>query len=615
MPSNRHQSDIESNNAFMIKMEDLITEIIIQNNVPYYRIESKIVSQPSSGGDYTYFPLIRVVTYFEDSVTKISEIIGSEFDFVNERTIDKKKPKGDGFPYKHVHHMVTLKAGRKDLIEYKRSGTMPFEVQISSMLQDAWAGIEKELGYDSSAFPEEMKRDFYRVGALLEMADLEFLKIKSMLDGRQRSLGEGDHGHHEKQIAEPVKPAMQPAPAPLPSPAAEAEQYYTQQAAPQQHYSQSAPPAQHTQARPQNQQYTVPLQNSPDNNNYEAVNTAPAARVPLGLTQLAQHFMPQEPVVVTPPVPLTNFTARQEQPQNVEPEEHYIPQQPLPQFTALPLTTSDTPVKKGVEMDVIDMNVNKPNNLAFNINKVTDSIGIAERKIPEVIEQVKEAVAPELKIDVPTPAPLPVSEPSTDSVALNIDKVETFNMNVNGMIERRTEVVVDKSTDDSHVPFYEREDKPAKEPVADEHSQMVDATLRDYVMNSKLIKEVDGEIARRSGATLNSEVDVDGDVERLKYLKVLSLKQLHDKVTDNKDDIVAFAEKWIGADNGGSFDSGICLFYLEYLLVGKKNDPAFAVDYVLKFISDNDYSARFIIPTYNSISNGTSQVGSHLTLK
>jgi hypothetical protein len=78
---------------------------------------------------------------------------------------------------------------------------------------------------------------------------------------------------------------------------------------------------------------------------------------------------------------------------------------------------------------------------------------------------------------------------------------------------------------------------------------------------------------------------------------------------------VAFAEKWIGKDNGGSFDSGISLFYLEYLLVGKKNDPAFAVEYVVKFISDNDYSARYIIPTYNSIHNTEAPNFSHLTLK
>jgi hypothetical protein len=52
--------------------------------------------------------------------------------------------------------------------------------------------------------------------------------------------------------------------------------------------------------------------------------------------------------------------------------------------------------------------------------------------------------------------------------------------------------------------------------------------------------------------------------------------------------------------------------------VVNKNDPAFAVEYVLKFISDNDYSARYIIPTYNSVRQANGEVTNnfaHLTLK
>ena len=65
---------------------------------------------------------------------------------------------------------------------------------------------------------------------------------------------------------------------------------------------------------------------------------------------------------------------------------------------------------------------------------------------------------------------------------------------------------------------------------------------------------------------------------------------------------------------------GISLFYLEYLLVAKKNDPGYAVEYVLKFISDNEYSARYIVPTYNAIRDRDTDVNatgkfSHLTLK
>ena len=51
----------------MVKMEELVKEIIIQNNVPYYRIESRMDHQHSSSGENIYIPVIRVITYFEDS--------------------------------------------------------------------------------------------------------------------------------------------------------------------------------------------------------------------------------------------------------------------------------------------------------------------------------------------------------------------------------------------------------------------------------------------------------------------------------------------------------------------------------------------------------------------
>jgi hypothetical protein len=153
-------------------------------------------------------------------------------------------------------------------------------------------------------------------------------------------------------------------------------------------------------------------------------------------------------------------------------------------------------------------------------------------------------------------------------------------------------------------------------PLADENIAITEATLKSFVASSGLLKGTDQKIADKAGARINPDIDIDGDVERLHFLKVFTIKQLHDRLTEYQDEVVQFAEKWIGKDNGGTFDSGISLFYLEYVLVAKKNDPAFSVEYVLKFISDNDYSARYIIPTYNSIrQNEQPNKASHLTLK
>ena len=632
MSSKKHQSTIESNNTFMVKMEDLVKEIIIQNDIPYYRIESRVDHNPNEQeGENKYLPVVRVITYFEDSVTRISDILKAEFEVAPAPAKDKKRSGEDNFSYKHINLMVNLKSSRQDLIEYRRAGNKKFEIQVCSMLQDAWAGIEKELGYGSGAFPEEMKRDFYRVGALLEMADLEFLKIRKLL-GEVNNTAAAEPA---KQAPSPAKakdtPVVAEAPkaapksadtkAPKATPVAESnsapaapvampqqpaypqqmqQPMYPQQMGnyPPQYYMPNGYP------QPYNPNYPMPYNNGYVDQNGQPYNMqqqyAPYPQ-PNGMP-VGNGMPPQFPVNNIPQQPFVP------QPVAEEPVEDVAPEQEIVSAAAdIPAVTT---------LDRMDMNILRPDALSLNVNNVDEVNGVPGSSLPQMANQ-PEAEALDQDPGANTAGPAAAGGPA-DAVALNIDKVETFNMNVNGMIERRTEVVVDrdkKDENDKNVPFYEQEAKPVKSGVVDENAQMNDASLKEYVTNSKLVKEVDSEIARRAGATLNNDVDVEGDVERLRYLKVYSLKQLHERIMDNKNDVIAFAEKWIGKDNGGSFDSGICLFYLEYLLVGKRNDPAFAVEYVLKFISDNDYSARFIIPTYNAISKNDQPIASHLTIR
>lgn len=132
---------------------------------------------------------------------------------------------------------------------------------------------------------------------------------------------------------------------------------------------------------------------------------------------------------------------------------------------------------------------------------------------------------------------------------------------------------------------------------------LTEATLLEYVQNSPVIREIDATIATRTNATLSAHADIDGDIDRLHFLKITTIAQLHEKLVNYKKEVVAFAVRWIGNDNGGTFDPGISLFYLEYFLVGQANDQQMATDYVLRFVSDSDYSARYIIPTYKSVTS------------
>ncbi len=590
MSSSKYQSLIERNNAFMAKVEDLVREIVIQNNIPYYRIESAMHHVHGAEGN-TYLPVIRIVTYFEDSVSPISDLLRREFDVEIGQTVDTQNISVDSFASKHVEYKVSLKANRIDLIEYKRYGTQKFEIQVCSMLQDAWNGLEKELGYDGGTIPDEARRDFYRVGALLEMADLEFLKIRSLLNKKP----EERPAPVQPQATVPVSVPQQPiAAAPQPQPVSPVT--IPQQPAPA---PQPQPVAQQQPAQPQVVASPVKEEQKPLTNIFasQPVTYQPE---PLPVAQIVQ-----QPVVAAAQQlnPFANGIA----PKRAVPVND--PTGIAPQRVAFE--------RNNASVSSIGMNVTANEPLSVNVNNVEKTNSAAQNKLPEIVnmaaatEQVVQFAQQQAPVNI-IPEQPPVAQKQPDPVKFNTDNGAPSNMNFGGVAEKVPEV----PKEPAYTPFYEEKPKSAPQPL-DENAQMSDSSLKEYVLNSKLLREIDSQISARAGAKHNDEIDIEGDVERLRFLKVFSLKQLHEKLADNKTDIISFAEKWIGKDNGGSFDMGISLFYLEYLLVGKKNDPGFAVEYVLKFISDNDYSARYIIPTYNAIRQGDSGVAkfSHLTLK
>jgi hypothetical protein len=660
MLSNKNQSAFESNTAFMVKIEDLVREIAIQNNIPYYRIESRMEHYAQMSVDDSYMPIIRIITYFEDTVNQISEILRTELDMVQGKSIDKKKNRIDSFSYKHLQYFANLKSNRTGLIEYRRLGDKKFELQLCSMLQDAWSGIEKELGYDTASYPDESKRDFYRVGALLEMADIEFLKIRK--EAAKAPVAEQQVDHHTV-VAETVNTAVteetyaasantftvhlqavaQDVPAPV------AEEIKTVEAAVAQSVTVAVPEVETVTevivvATPVvEHHYNITADNTTTTGNIAEHPAAVAQQkqevvviveeakheVIVEVLNIVEEPKVEEQVIAAVP---THTAAT-----HVAFNHPLVPQRVMPAapkpvvHSGLAPKRIKVPVEEtATKFDASIFNVNSNGALAINA-RVAEPIDLgplveqpapAQQEEPEAIitntvTEVHQPVqAPELEIialvEDKIPAFIPVPEERIVIPQMEIPTVQ-HNNNVNSQY---TETEHYQNNNAPKMASFFEEPVRTNRVVLDENAPMNEGSLREYVISSLLLKEIDMRIAERAGAKINPEIDIEGDVERLRFLKVFTLKQLQDRLTDNKNDIVSFAEKWIGKDNGGSFDSGISLFYLEYLLVGKKNDPAFAIEYVVKFISDNDYSARYIIPTYNSIRSAeVSNNFSHLTLK
>lgn len=127
---------------------------------------------------------LRIITYINSDVKKISKIIEREFDVDKDNSLDKGECLGtDKVGYKSVHYVVKLKNERTQLTEYKKFKDLYFEIQIRTLLQHAWSEIEHDRNYKfSGILPKEIQREFAILSGTLELVDMHFENISSKID-------------------------------------------------------------------------------------------------------------------------------------------------------------------------------------------------------------------------------------------------------------------------------------------------------------------------------------------------------------------------------------------------------------------------------------------------
>jgi len=183
-------------NDFTNKMQELVTTLLLNQNVPIHSVVSRIKAESSlkskigSGRkkyskieDITDLCGLRVITYFEDDVDQVAEIIRKELAIDPIHSIDKRKIlPANQFGYLSVHFVASLTSKQLQLSKYKKLKNLKIEIQICSILQHAWAEIEHDLEYKSQiAVSYDVRRRFSRLAGLLEIADLEFTKLRDDL--------------------------------------------------------------------------------------------------------------------------------------------------------------------------------------------------------------------------------------------------------------------------------------------------------------------------------------------------------------------------------------------------------------------------------------------------
>ena len=183
----RQEYEERFNSLDMLKnaVEQVSRRVLLQRKINYHVVtgrvkdfdsfQDKILRKKFSDpfNDVKDIVGVRVICLFRDEVEKAAEIIKETF-VVLEEDNQMEGTRLDNFGYSAFHLIANLKDSQVDP-GLKEVRSIPFEIQIRTIAQDAWASISHRLDYKKeSDIPVGMRRDFHALSGLFYVADIHF---------------------------------------------------------------------------------------------------------------------------------------------------------------------------------------------------------------------------------------------------------------------------------------------------------------------------------------------------------------------------------------------------------------------------------------------------------
>lgn len=137
---------------------------------------------------------LRAITYYQDEANAIANLIEAEFSVDRENSVVHATSEAE-FGYRSSHFVVRLNVARAELLEWKGWADYPVEIQVRTVLQHAWAAISHKLQYKREEdVPAPLKRKLFRLSALFELADDEFVSLREASGAVTRQISEAVAG-------------------------------------------------------------------------------------------------------------------------------------------------------------------------------------------------------------------------------------------------------------------------------------------------------------------------------------------------------------------------------------------------------------------------------------
>jgi putative GTP pyrophosphokinase len=134
----------------------------------------RLDSDHNTLGKLTDLVGLRIVVLFLTDLPRVRDLLYSSFEVVYEDDKISGTESENAFGYMSHHFLVRLPASSSGP-RYDDLKGITFEIQVRTILMDAWANVSHYLDYKGeSSIPEDLRRDFYALSGLFYVADKHF---------------------------------------------------------------------------------------------------------------------------------------------------------------------------------------------------------------------------------------------------------------------------------------------------------------------------------------------------------------------------------------------------------------------------------------------------------
>jgi putative GTP pyrophosphokinase len=192
--------------SFSTRIQSLLVELLASEGITTVQVDArtkdvqsfieKIGREPGKYldplTDLTDLAGVRVIVYYASDVERVDALVEREF-VIDRQNSWRRTPTADPdrFGYRSDHYVVSCSSSRAELGEWLPYNGLKAEIQVRTALQHAWAAIDHRLNYKrASEIPVELKRQLFRLSALLEVADDQFEAVRL---GAERLSSSYDH--------------------------------------------------------------------------------------------------------------------------------------------------------------------------------------------------------------------------------------------------------------------------------------------------------------------------------------------------------------------------------------------------------------------------------------